>query len=406
MVRALLSFGIVTQANAVAVNAVCECGYTINATNSSSYATFTEVFETDFLHLDQDALSYSNREQTGWSLQVYNMSAHDARGPYGKEASASNVIINPMKSQHDWAGDSVLGGEGGLQVWVRSQAVNNLIPMGEMVSTRLDMLYGSFRIGVKMTGTPGTCGAFFWFRNDSQEIDLEYLSWQQSPNATSNKEYHPLNLVVQSPASAAVGYNAAGTADFITQPLPFTLSEGFHEYRFDWTHDKISFYADGEWLADMTDTIPTAPGKLFLNHWSNGDPGWSGGPPKQDAVMIVSYVKAYFNTTNADQQEDYNKQCLSKYKGIDALDHLCQIPDQTVAPDPSGPNGNKTAKTFFFTEGNVPAGANTTGSYKPHNNGTHKKSTGAYLEPAVWSGGIMTVVLGLFFVLLMELGGL
>ncbi|KAF2104921.1 concanavalin A-like lectin/glucanase [Rhizodiscina lignyota] len=334
------------------VRAICECGYAVNSTSSSSYASFTEIQETDFLHLGQDALSYNNREETGWAMQVYNVTPKAARGPYGKAAMGSNVIVNPMKNQYDWAGESVLGGDAGLQVWVRSKTVNSAIPMGEITSMRSDMMYGSYRIGVKLTGIPGTCGAFFWFRNDSQEIDLEYLSWQQSPNATSKNEYHPLNLVLQSPASVAADYNAAGTPDFIVKSLPFTPSNAVHEYRFDWTPNRVSFYADGQWLSDITDYIPKASGQLFLNHWSNGNPNWSGGPPKEDAVMIVSYVKAYFNSTDSMRQKVYNDQCLSKYHGHDRIDHVCQIPDQTVAPDPSA--GNNTARTFFFTKGDIP----------------------------------------------------
>ena len=37
-----------------------------------------------------------------------------------------------------------------------------MIGMGEIVSERTDMLYGSFRVAMQLTGEAGTCGAFFF----------------------------------------------------------------------------------------------------------------------------------------------------------------------------------------------------------------------------------------------------
>jgi hypothetical protein len=328
--------------------ASCECGYTVNDTSASSYALFTEAFETDFLHLDSTALEWDERNETGWSWQVYNVTPIVARGPYGKDMEARNVIVNPMKSQYDWAGPTELGGVGGLQLWARAKETvsgkNKFVPGSEITTLNADMMYGSYRIGVKMTGEPGTCGSFFWFRNNSMEIDLEYLSRQQSPNATSKAVYHPINLVNQSPESLAAGFNAAGTPGFDTHPLPFDPAAGFHDYRFDWTPDRISFYADGRWLRDMTQSTPDGPGRLFVNHWSNGDPAWSGGPPAKDALMTISYIKAYYNSSDAGTKKAFAARC-----GEMQADKTCRIPDQEVAPDQGGSKGNETAKTFFFS---------------------------------------------------------
>ena len=127
--------------------------------------------------------------------------------------------------------------------------------------------------------------------------------------------------------------------------LPFAPDESFHEYRFDWLADRISFYADGSWLVDMNVSIPDTAGAIFLNHWSNGDPNWSGGPPASDAVVTVSYVKAYFNTSDMSRNSQYTEACAG-----DVASKICQIPDQNVAPDPAGPNGNTTGHTYFFSQ--------------------------------------------------------
>lgn len=89
--------------------------------------------------------------------------------------------------------------------------------------------------------------------------------------------------------------HSEGPSDHETPQLPFHPSEGFHEYRFDWSPGKVAYYVDGKHMKDLTKGVPEVPGSLILNHWSNGN-GWTRGPPTSDVTMTVAYVKAYFNT--------------------------------------------------------------------------------------------------------------
>ncbi len=129
----------------------CVCGYTLDTT------LCTDLLETDFLHLANITVD------TDWQPQNYTVSPVDARGPYGKNASLSNVLANPLKSQYDWAGEGVNGGDAGLQLFVRGGIPSDgLIPMAELATSRADLMYGTFRVGMKVTKTSGTCGGFFW----------------------------------------------------------------------------------------------------------------------------------------------------------------------------------------------------------------------------------------------------
>lgn len=131
------------------VRADCECGYMVNST------LFTDLLETDFLH--------SSSVSKDWQAQEYSVQPQASRGPYGKDASPQNVVTNPLKSKDDWSGNGTKGSEAGLQLIVRGGIPKDkLIPMAELVSTRQDMLYGSFRTAMKLTEINGTCGAFFW----------------------------------------------------------------------------------------------------------------------------------------------------------------------------------------------------------------------------------------------------
>ncbi|TKA50586.1 hypothetical protein B0A49_12091 [Cryomyces minteri] len=66
-----------------------------------------------------------------------------------------------------------------------------------------------------------------------------------------------------------------------------------------------------------------------------------------DAVLTVSYVKAYFNSSTPARQLQYNAACPA---GQNSLAQVCQVPDQSVAPNPAGRDGNTTAHTYFFTQ--------------------------------------------------------
>jgi len=160
---------------------------------------------------------------------------------------------------------------------------------------------------------------------------MEFLS--REFNGTTN----PVNLVLQSPASAEAGFNAANTSTFAVYPLPFAPEAEFHEYRFDWSPTKVSFFTDGKLLQTMTQAVPNSPGHITLSHWSNGNTGWSAGPPATDAAIIVGYFKGYFNSSSSQRQHDWALRCTN----ISAPNATCAVPELTAPPD-----GNSS--THFF----------------------------------------------------------
>ncbi|KAK5129307.1 hypothetical protein LTR08_003611 [Meristemomyces frigidus] len=273
----------------------CSCGYSVNSTNATYFGLFTQKIENDFVHSASD-VTWDSTPGPDWQAQEYNVPPPEARGLYGKAAQPRNVNFNVLPPGST-GGNGTLGGDPGLQLWTRSELVSEsdgqYIPMAEIVTAQKDILYGSFRVGMKTTAINGTCGAWFFYHNNSQEIDMEVLSKDRS-----TKMGWPVNLVNQSPQSVASGYNARNTSGFLDWYLTIDPKVLYTEFRMDWLPDRIDWYANGQLLATFRDNIPTAAGALHLIHWSNGDPFWSGGPPEEDAVLTVAYVNAYFNTTS------------------------------------------------------------------------------------------------------------
>jgi len=322
------------------VLADCECGYSVNATNQP-HAVFTELLESDFTMLENITLD------TDWVPQEWKVDKAASHGPFGRSTELKNVVSNPAKNGSNSVG--IDGGVPGLNLFVRATPSDaTFVSVSEVDTNRTDMLYGSFRAAMQTTQINGTVAAFFWYFNDTQEIDMEFLS------AEMNDTSSPVNLVLHSTLSLENGNDASSTPTFKVFPLPFQPTNDIHEYRFDWQPGSVSFYADGKWLIDMTETefVPTTPGKIILSHWSNGNPLWSAGPPTQDAKMTVSYVKAYFNSSEEDRQKDYSTRC----KDISAPNAICQIPDQVGQPQfgqfnlfSTDPSGNKTVNQTVYS---------------------------------------------------------
>lgn len=158
---------------------------------------------------------------------------------------------------------------------------------------------------------------------------MEFLSREFNHSAGT----YPINLVVQSKLSLEAGYDASKTGTFERVDLGFDPTQGFHEYRFDYTFEKVLFYADSKLLARMGGSVmPSSGGHVILQHWSNGNPKWSGGPPDEDTAITVSYVKAYFNSSTSERQAELSSRCI----GAPNAAPICRIPNVTAGNASTG----------------------------------------------------------------------
>ncbi len=267
-------------------------------------------------------MTYNTSYSTGWIPQNYNTSANDGSGPYGMAKQSTNLLPNYLLSPSNYVDGGVKNRDPGLQLYVRSSLLQQpadqpaLVPLAEIVSERDDILYGSFRIAMKTSPINGTCAAFYFYCNDSQELDVEISGAEQM----SASKHGPVHFVAQNTITED---GLAGSKQFVDELLS-PPSDDYNEYRFDCEYaasrtpretlsetsadgffsrtkglpGRVDFYVNGKLLSSTTENVPSSPGRIHISHWSNGNPSWSRGPPLSDAVMTVSYVKAYFNSTN------------------------------------------------------------------------------------------------------------
>jgi hypothetical protein len=60
----------------------------------------------------------------------------------------------------------------------------------------------------------------------------------------------------------------------------------------------------------FTGNVPTTPSEFVINVWSNGDSGFSQGPPTADSIASIKTLKFYFNSTSLTEAQ-FNQQCLA-----------------------------------------------------------------------------------------------
>lgn len=125
-----------------------------------NHEVFTDLLESDFQTIQNVSLD------TDWKVQRYYTDYNSSSGYYGKITTAENIISNPLQDNATRAGNGILGGDAGLQLWVRGGIPSDgLVPSAEIKTVRKDMLYGSFRIAAKLSPINGTCSAFFSVRS-------------------------------------------------------------------------------------------------------------------------------------------------------------------------------------------------------------------------------------------------
>lgn len=204
--------------------------------------------------------------------------------PYNHIFLSSNVFVADGYLQIE-----VPGGQTPSTAQNNPITAQNSVTAGEVYTTDANILYASVRTTALFSTIPGTVQGTFFYKSDTQEIDIEYLS---DPSSTANTGGVPAIHWTNQPTNGG-----SSTTSLTTAPSDIDTVE--HEYRIDWTSDHTAFYLDGVLQEKYTVNVPSTPGTWLWNAWANGDPTWSVGPPAQDSIMKVSKIEMYYNSTSS-----------------------------------------------------------------------------------------------------------
>lgn len=165
------------------------------------------------------------------------------------------------------------------------------VPCAGIFTKEKSFLYGSYRARFLVGSVPGTVTAFYNYKDDSSEIDIEYLSAWEDPTL----------LYTVKPQK----YLANGNPDNRTYQrgvwpdTTASFEQNFQEWSFIWLPDTVYYGLNGDYSKRLSTNVPQAPGHIALSHWSNGDPRYSTGPPAENSTHTISYLQAVYNDANA-----------------------------------------------------------------------------------------------------------
>ena len=62
------------------------------------------------------------------------------------------------------------------------------------------------------------------------------------------------------------------------------------------------YSVDGGPKTNLSTDVPTSEGLFIVNLWTNGDEGFSRGPPAREAVMYIQSISLAYNMTSDTQR--------------------------------------------------------------------------------------------------------
>jgi beta-glucanase (GH16 family) len=116
----------------------------------------------------------------------------------------------------------------------------------------------------------------------------------------------------------------------------------YHEYRFDWTPGQAVFYIDGKEANRLYTNIPSVPGRILVNHWTDGNANFSQGPPQRDAVMEVKNPTLFFNVSSSDNSSNGGMACQTKHQAC-SIDDVAIIDKPSQSSESSQPSSTSTS---------------------------------------------------------------
>lgn len=243
----------------------CDCGY-IDA-NDPTESIFSNLLVVNFTSATSEELDDL------FITATYEVIQDDA--PYTRSFSTDQVQLSSA----------------GLDLTVSPSADGRTVPCAQIFSRTTTFWYGSYRARILVGDVPGTVTAFFNYKNDTQEVDIEFLSAWEDPTLLYSVKPQ---IYSDSGNPSSSTYQRQKWSDASS-----SFDRDFHEWSFLWLPDVVHYGIDANYARNISTNVPQAPGRIALSHWSNGDPDYSLGPPTENSTVTVSFLQVVYNDTNA-----------------------------------------------------------------------------------------------------------
>ncbi|KAF2164801.1 glycoside hydrolase family 16 protein [Zasmidium cellare ATCC 36951] len=281
----------------VTVPSQCSCGYRDPSTKEHYTDAIILYFNETALDTEIfDIRDCANKNQKGWN------------SIFRQGSSPSNIHIGNNGSL-PWQ-DVIDGTSPSLEMWLDGFEFSHLSNGAEIRSLRRDILFGSFRASMR-SAQPwigGSAMSMYLQYNDSQSINMDMCNMDIADQAhitqLVNGEWPEYKL--------ATNYTIIQKGD--PPKIPAGQPWDFQDLRFDWTNDTVSFWIGNNRTRTVTQLqrdLPAVPETLYFSHWSTGDSHYMQGPPINNSVANVRWIRAFFNSSLMTPHDhvNYDRQC-------------------------------------------------------------------------------------------------
>ncbi|WVN91084.1 uncharacterized protein L203_106331 [Cryptococcus depauperatus CBS 7841] len=275
----------------------CKCGYSISSLGDIYFPYhFSFAFSSE-----KDRVFGSEKELSdkGW---VVNEGRHA-----GGEGD-SGLCLGRYKNLAIEKGDLVLTVPGG-------QTLNKNMGCAE-IAHNAAVFGGVFQTEAMISPVAGTCEAF-WLNHTiptqyADEVDIEILTGKIQSDGIYYTNWPPYGDP-NNPSTMKSEFTKAPFPD-LTNNDP---TKTYNNYTIVWLNgdggkNETSRYFNGKFNQSPVANLPVHAMSFTINNWSNGSPGWSGGPPKEDAHLRVKSVILYYKTEEVGTMEKLDKGCTKE----------------------------------------------------------------------------------------------
>ncbi|KAL9932808.1 hypothetical protein V8E36_008507 [Tilletia maclaganii] len=257
----------ITSANSTAsVAAACDCGFIDLTEGADPTQVWNSLFKADFVNMKTKELGNGFRFMRN-AVQRVNTATARAFDP--KNAGLCNdglcLYVNPSSNQE--------------------------VPSAGVFTKDTGYHFGNYYAEIKIPPSAGTVSAFYVYKNDTNEVDMEF----NNPSASAN-----LSIKNTVKPQIYTGTQAdPSTYKKTYMPEGSDWASDFHTWSFQWNPTYVSYGLDGVYDNVINVNVPQAPGVVSFSHWSDGNPNYSGGPPTEATILTFRRTWAFWNDTRA-----------------------------------------------------------------------------------------------------------
>ena len=254
------------------LNNDCPCGF-YDATNDNLFTESLIVYFNETTKFPTDQFTIQDCKHK-WERGFNTI--------YREGASTDNVIL---ANASDSANSTVFPYPS-LQMYIDTAEKNHLVVGSQINSVRQDMQYGSFSALVRGPSpySGGSVISMIFYHNDSQTFQMD-LQNANSPQTTWLATLVAGEFPDQSPGINYTTLNDTSFSNYTSSPYDYV------NLQVDWDYKSINFSYSDIVTRSVTrkedSSVPSVPGPLIFQYWSDGDKYRSQGPPhERNAVNI------------------------------------------------------------------------------------------------------------------------